>query len=395
MSSPVETGGGLSAPPLALYVHIPWCVSKCPYCDFNSHALVGGLPADRYIHALLADLEQSLPLVWGRPVSSVFLGGGTPSLFSARQIARILEGLRARLQLSPHAEITLEANPGAVEHDRFADYRAAGVNRVSLGVQSFDDEALQRIGRIHGRAEVEQAVDSLHAAGLENFNIDLMFGLPGQTVVKAVADVDTAIQCRPAHLSHYHLTIEANTAFAARPPPLPEEDEAWEMQEQCVEALEAGGFTQYEVSAWARPGLGCRHNLNYWRYGDFLGIGAGAHSKITLPAQARVLRQVRQPHPRAYLAAVNSGDWLIEERDLSVDERVFEFFLNQLRLRDGVRKQEFQARTGAPWNSVSKRVDQALRRGLLEARSGVLKPTSNGWRFLNEIQQIFLPETRL
>lgn len=381
----------LQPPPLSLYVHLPWCVRKCPYCDFNSHAVRGDIPTDGYVDALLLDLERDLPLVWGRGVRSVFFGGGTPSLFSAAQFERLLSGIRALLALDPGAEITLEANPGTVEHDSFSAYRDAGINRVSLGVQSFCDAALAAIGRIHGRAEALRAVEALHAAGLENFNIDLMFGLPGQDLAASADDIDTAISCAPAHISHYQLTIEPNTAFHADPPQLPGEDRAWEMQELASARLELAGYEQYEVSAWARPGFQCAHNLNYWRYGDYLGIGAGAHSKITLAAESCVRRRVRLRHPVSWMQAVAGGEGLAEDRVLPARERVFEFFLNQLRLRGGVQKSMLGPRTGVDWEGVAGRVDQLLSKGLAEECGDLLVPTELGWRFSNESQALFLP----
>lgn len=381
----------MSLPPLSLYVHLPWCVRKCPYCDFNSHAVKEDFPGDAYVDALLLDLEQDLPLVWGRPVHSVFFGGGTPSLFSAAQVERMLGGFRARLQLTPDAEVTLEANPGTTEHDSFRAYRDAGVNRISLGVQSFDDALLQRIGRIHGRGEIDRAIASIHDSGVENFNIDLMFALPGQSLEQALEDIRLALRCHPAHLSHYHLTIEPNTAFHAHPPALPSEDLAWDMQEGCAGLLTGAGLSGYEVSAWSVPGRECRHNLNYWEYGDFLGIGAGAHGKVTLPAEHSVRRRIRKRHPRDWMSGAVAGKPLAEDLNLPPDERVFEFFLNQLRLRRGVMMSQFTPRTGLSWDRVSKRVEQAVEKGLLAERGDLLQPTETGWRFSNEIQAIFLP----
>ena len=399
MNSRTDNGGfdpGLSGlPPLALYVHLPWCVSKCPYCDFNSHQAPSKLPAREYVDALLADLELDLPLVWGRTVQSIFFGGGTPSLFSAKWIERLIEGFRARLRVSPQAECTLEANPGTTEYDSFSAYAEAGINRISLGVQSFNDSLLQRLGRIHGSAEIETAVESIQCAGFSNFNIDLMYALPGQSVVDALDDVRRALNCAPSHLSFYQLTIEPNTAFHASPPALPNDDAAWDMQEQCGELFMQSGFRQYEISAWAREGFRCRHNLNYWRYGDFLGIGAGAHSKITLPAEQSVRRRIRQRHPATWLKAMQTGQWLAEDRLIGEEERVFEFFLNQLRLYDGVRKEQFTPRTGVSWDRVSVRVEKAIESGLLTDRNGVLKPTPLGWRFTNDTQAIFLPSRSL
>jgi len=388
----------VAPPPLSLYVHFPWCVSKCPYCDFNSHALKEDMPGDEYIDALLSDLEQDLPLVWGRPVHSVFFGGGTPSLFSAAQIDRIISGIRCLLQLSPDAEISLEANPGTTEHDSFAAYRDAGINRVSLGVQSFSDDLLTRLGRIHGRAEVDQAVESIHSSGIGNFNLDLMFGLPGQSLADALDDVRSAIACAPTHLSHYQLTLEPNTVFHARPPVLPTEDLAWEMQIQCGQLMASAGYQQYEISAWSLPERECRHNINYWQYGDYLGIGAGAHGKITLVAAGNsaqhnalsISRRVRHRHPRAWMDGVRAGTPLAEERQLGTEDRIFEFFLNQLRLHDGINKAQFTARTGLGWDSVAERVADAVGRGLLSEENGMLVPTELGWRFSNETQALFL-----
>jgi oxygen-independent coproporphyrinogen-3 oxidase len=381
----------LETPPLSLYVHLPWCVRKCPYCDFNSHAVREDFAGDEYIEALLRDLELDLPLVWGRTVQSVFFGGGTPSLFSAAQFERLLSGFRALLAFSPGLEITLEANPGTVEHDSFIAYREAGINRVSLGVQSFSDAALAAIGRIHGREEVMLAVDSLRAAGIDNFNIDLMFALPGQDLQAAEQDVLAAIACAPSHLSHYQLTIEPNTAFHADPPTLPADDLAWDMQAACGALLAQSGFRQYEVSAWAQPGRECTHNLNYWRYGDYLGIGAGAHGKITLPAEQAVRRRIRVRHPAAWMRAVARGQSVAEDRSVPSEERVFEFFLNQLRLRRGVRKALFEARTGLAWAVVADRAAELVARGLAEDQGERLAPTELGWRFSNESQALFLP----
>ncbi len=381
----------MELPPLSLYVHLPWCVHKCPYCDFNSHALTGDLPGDEYVQALLRDLEQELPLVWGRTVHSIFFGGGTPSLFSARQFAALMSGFRSRLRISPEAEVTLEANPGTTEHDSFAAYREVGINRVSLGVQSFSDDRLSDIGRIHGRAEVEQAVVAIQKSGIRNFNIDLMFALPGQSPGEALEDVRQAVACKPAHVSHYQLTIEPNTAFHARPPALPDEDSAWEMQQECGQILSKAGYEQYEISAWACPDFQCRHNLNYWRYGDFVGIGAGAHGKITLPSEQTVRRRVRQKHPRSWMKGVWEGGGIIEDRNLDPDERVFEFFLNQLRLRDGVLKDQLEPRAGVAWNEVAAKVGVAIEKGLLKEDNKLLSPTELGWRFSNEVQAIFLP----
>jgi oxygen-independent coproporphyrinogen-3 oxidase len=349
------------------------------------------MPAAEYVSALLRDLETELPLVWGRTVSTIFLGGGTPSLFSAAQLDRLLSGIRALLPLDPNSEITLEANPGTVEHDSFAAYRDVGINRISLGVQTFADKALAAIGRIHGREEIMRAIESLNNAGIDNFNIDLMYALPEQDLSRALADVEAAIACGPAHVSHYQLTLEPNTAFHAEPPPLPGEDAAWEMQENCGDRLAKAGYSHYEVSAWARPGRECRHNLNYWQYGDYIGIGAGAHGKITLSADQVIRRRVRTRHPLTWMKAVAEGSSLAQDSTLSAEERVFEFFLNQLRLRTGVQKSLFEPRTGVPWAQAESRVSRLLEDGLLVARQGRLVPTELGWRFSNDCQAIFLP----
>jgi len=383
--------GLLNNPPLSLYVHMPWCVRKCPYCDFNSHTAPESVPTGDYIQALVADLEQDVPLVWGRPVHSIYFGGGTPSLFSAEHIAGFLSAVRARLDLRPDVEITLEANPGAIEHDSFNAYATAGINRVSLGVQSFDDDMLKRIGRIHGRDEIEQSLQSLTAAGINNFNIDLMYALPGQNPAQSRRDIELAINTNPAHISFYQLTIEPNTAFAKQPPKLPAEDLAWEMQESGLDMLETAGYGQYEISAFAQRDRLSRHNMNYWRYGDFLAIGAGAHGKITTPVDGKVQRYIKHRHPRRYLRGQKSGDWLAERRILGSEERVFEFFLNQLRLKQGVYIDDFSERTGLSWEVVESRVQQAIDKGLLEIHKNRARPTGLGWKFVNDIQQIFLP----
>ena len=326
-------------------------------------------------------------MVWGRTVSSIYFGGGTPSLFSAAQLEHLLCAFRARLSVVPGAEITLEVNPGTVERDSFMAYRDAGLNRVSLGVQSFDDGCLQRIGRIHRSKEVYNALESLRRSGLDNFNIDLMFGLPGQSTQQAVDDIRQAIEAGAPHISHYQLTLEPNTAFAANPPELPGEESCWRMQSLAAELLLENGYEQYEISAWSRTGHACGHNLNYWRYGDFLGIGAGAHAKLTDAGAGQIRRLSKQRHPRQYL----SGERIAENRLIEGSERVFEFFLNRLRLREGLSPAEFSARTGLRWARVEDRVEQAVSKGLLKARSERLVHTDAGWRFINDIQAKFLP----
>jgi len=397
----------LSVPPLSLYIHLPWCVAKCPYCDFNSHALDGELPEERYIDALLADLEVDLPRVWGRPVVSVFLGGGTPSLFSASAIERLLSGVRARLPLAPGAEVTMEANPGTVEHDRFEAYRAAGVNRISLGVQTFDDEQLRTLGRIHSGGEAERAIEAVKAAGFERFNLDLMWALPGQSVEHALADIERALAFGPRHLSHYQLTLEPNTVFAKHPPSLPDEDTVIAMQDACAERLARQGLHAYEISAWAETGQESIHNLNYWRFGDYLGIGAGAHGKLTLPAEERIVRTRRKSHPRPYLKALEDGRFIAEEKAVATGELAFEYFLNRLRLDEAIALAEFEDRTGLAAESITGGIARAVELGLVEIpaadcrgydpdtrmdRTTVLRRTERGHRYLNDLQALFLPE---
>jgi len=369
---------------------MPWCVRKCPYCDFNSHALKTELPARRYIQALIADLEADLPLVWGRSVQSIYFGGGTPSLFPAELIEEFLSAARAHLDLAPGLEVTLEANPGTIEHDSFSAYAQAGINRVSLGVQSFDDDALNRLGRIHGRHEVDDCLEALKASGITNFNIDMMFALPGQDLGQAMDDVRQAIAAGPAHISWYQLTLEPNTAFAAQPPALPADDLAWEIQQSGLDMLEAAGFTQYEISAFARGDMQCRHNVNYWMYGDFLAIGAGAHGKITAAGQQQVQRYAKHRHPKQYMRGLDNGDWLADRRVLGEGDLVFEFFLNRLRLRRAFSIDAFSACTGLDWGVVESRVQQAVDRDLLELRHNRVSSTELGWKFINDIQQMFL-----
>ena len=384
----------LATPPLGLYVHLPWCVAKCPYCDFNSYAQQGALPEMAYVDAVLADLELELPQVWGRVVSTVFIGGGTPSLFSAQALDCLLSGIRARLSLSPDAEITLEANPGSVEHDRFEDYLACGINRISLGIQSFNDEHLRRLGRIHDSVQADRAIQAVVAAGFDNFNLDLMWALPGQTPDQALTDLDRALSWQPPHLSHYQLTIEPNTLFAARPPLLPDEEQAWTIQEQAAERLGAAGYEGYEISAWAQPGRACRHNLNYWRFGDYIGIGAGAHGKLTLAGEGRILRTRRKAHPRSYLNAANEAGFIAELREVESVDRAFEYFLNRLRLAQPISWQEFSARTGLASDSVAEAVTEAVALGLLEVNGHGLRRTERGASCLNDLQALFLPRAR-
>jgi putative oxygen-independent coproporphyrinogen III oxidase len=380
----------LTAPPLALYVHFPWCVRKCPYCDFNSYTLHGELASDSYVQRLSGDLGAQAPQVAGRPVHSIFLGGGTPSLFSPQAIGALLEAARAQLQLAPDLEVTLEANPGAIERGAFREYRAAGVTRVSLGAQSFDAARLAALGRIHSPHETRRAAAELHAAGLDNFNLDLMYALPGQDAAGALRDVHEALALAPAHVSHYQLTLEPGTEFAARPPAVPDEDVGAAMLEGCAELLAAQGFAQYEVSAYARPGRRCRHNLNYWTFGDYLGIGAGAHGKLTLPEAGRIVRTAQPREPRRYLAAAQRE---VTQRDIAARDLPFEFMLNALRLTEGFETAAFGAYTGLDWSEIARPVEAALRRGLLLATPGGYRPSELGLRFLNDLLLGFMPES--
>lgn len=376
-------------PPLSLYVHFPWCVRKCPYCDFNSHAPRGeaAIPEAAWLDAVIADLQAALPQVWGRRVLSVFIGGGTPSLMSAPTLDRLLTAIRMLLPLDPLAEITLEANPGTVEAGRFRDYRAAGVNRLSLGVQSFDDAMLAKIGRIHGGLEARRAIEAA-ASHFERVNLDLMYALPGQTLAMALADVDTALGFGVQHLSCYHLTLEPNTPFAHDPPPLPDDDVAADMQEAIEARLAAAGFDNYETSAFARPHAQSRHNLNYWTFGDYLGVGPGAHGKLS--SHAGIVREMRHKHPARYLEAAARGDFVQERREVAVAELPFEFMMNALRLTGGFAPALFAARTGLPLEAVAAELAEAKARGLLETVDGLIRPTLQGRRFLNELLQTFL-----
>ncbi len=378
-------------PPLALYVHLPWCLRKCPYCDFNSHQAAEGLAPQRqaeYLAALRADLEASLPLVWGRKITSVFIGGGTPSLFAPEAIDRLLADVRALLPLVPGAEVTLEANPGTFERERFRAYRAAGVTRLSIGVQSFDDTLLGRIGRVHDGAQARAAVAEA-ADAFDTFNLDLMYALPGQGLGDLAADLDVALAFSPPHLSIYHLTIEPNTVFAAKPPPaLPDDDGASDMLDLIAARTAAVGLERYEVSAFAKPGHRCRHNLNYWQFGDYLGIGAGAHGKLSFPH--RVLRQVRWREPAAYVRAALAGNAVSNEHEVARADLPFEFALNALRLRDGFALADFGARTGLPPSAIAAPVDAGVQRGLLARDDDVVRATARGFDFLSDVQALFL-----
>lgn len=377
------------SPPLALYVHVPWCVQKCPYCDFNSHEAGETIPEREYVAALIADLQSALPLIWGRPVVSVFFGGGTPSLLSPEAIDELIAAFRALAMLAPDAEITLEANPGTVEAEKFAGFRRAGVNRLSLGIQSFNDEHLKALGRIHGAAEAERAAQ-LAGEHFDSFNLDLMYGLPGQSQAQALSDIETALGFAPSHLSCYQLTLEPNTRFAAFPPELPEGDLCADMQEAIEARLAAAGYTNYETSAFARPDKQCRHNLNYWYFGDYLGIGAGAHSKLTL--HDRVLRQMRWKHPKAYLDNMLTGQPVQEESQVAAASLPFEFLMNALRLSDGFHPSLFEARTAQPLTLILRQLRAAEAQGLLAVGPERIAPTEKGRRFLNVLLQQFLAD---
>jgi oxygen-independent coproporphyrinogen-3 oxidase len=390
-------GESAHLPPLALYVHMPWCVRKCPYCDFNSHQLKGRRPDADYIGALIRDFEAESPLVAGRRVHSVFFGGGTPSLFGPEDYERLLAGLRRRIDFQPDAEITLEANPGTIERGRFQGYRDAGINRVSLGAQSFSQRSLELLGRIHSAEDTLRAVEELRAAQLHNFNLDLMYALPEQSIEQALDDVRTAVALAPAHLSHYQLTLEPGTVFHARPPAaLPDEDAAWRMQTDSQELLGAAGYAQYEVSAYARPGAHCRHNLNYWAFGDYVGIGAGAHGKLTLAAPHRILRSAKPKQPRDYLNAMlgeSAGTAISpagERHYVTPREVPFEYMLNALRLNAGFDAAEFRDRTGVALATVQPALESAVGRGLLEQTTTGWRATAMGRRFLNDLQAGFL-----
>lgn len=376
-----------SQPPLSLYIHIPWCVQKCPYCDFNSHEARDSIPEDDYIAALIADLESALPLIWGRRVSTIFIGGGTPSLLSGQAVDTLLTAIRSRVVLLPDAEITLEANPGTAETERFAAYREAGVNRLSLGIQSFNPRHLKALGRIHDEIEAKAAIE-LAARHFERFNLDLMYGLPEQTLTEAMADLETAISFAPRHLSCYQLTLEPNTRFAAEPPPLPESDLSADMQEAIEARLAAVGYQHYETSAFALPGYQCQHNLNYWSFGDYLGIGAGAHGKLTM--HDRVLRQMRWKQPAQYLKQVAAGLPVHEEHSVPADELPFEFMMNALRLNGGFDPALFESRTTLPLISIESELRQAETDGLIERSPQRIAPTQQGQRFLNELLRRFL-----
>ncbi|MDN4590267.1 oxygen-independent coproporphyrinogen III oxidase-like protein [Xenophilus aerolatus] len=377
-------------PPLSLYIHLPWCLRKCPYCDFNSHESRSGerVPEQAYIDAVIADLDAALPLVWGRPVHTIFIGGGTPSLFSPEAIDRLLGDVRARLKVEPDCEVTLEANPGTFERDRFCAFRAAGVTRLSVGVQSFDDAHLKAIGRVHDRAQAIAAVEEA-ASAFETFNLDLMYALPGQTLQGLDADLDQALALQPPHLSIYHLTIEPNTFFAKHPPALPDDDIAYTMLDRITERTATVGLKRYEVSAYARAGHACAHNLNYWQFGDYLGLGAGAHGKLSFAH--RIVRQVRFRDPQRYMAHAMAGRAVAQSDEVALADLPFEFMLNALRLKDGFTLMQFAERTGLAISAIQRPLEEAERLGLLARDLRRVWPTERGFDFLSDLQELFLP----
>lgn len=384
-----QAGRLATLPPLSLYIHIPWCIKKCPYCDFNSHSIKNGLPEDAYVDALLADLQTELPNIWGRPVETVFFGGGTPSLFQAKSIDRLLSGIRSLVKLQPEAEITLEANPGTFEIEKFKGFKDAGITRLSIGVQSFDDDMLLRLGRVHSGTEAHKAIDT--ALNLfEKVNIDLMYALPNQTVETALNDVHAAIHTGATHISAYHLTMEPNTPFGHTPPAgLPQDEAALDIEDAVHASLEANGFFRYETSAFAHEGKQCRHNLNYWQFGDYLGIGAGAHGKISYPD--RIERTVRRRHPNDYLAAMQGNPQdAIERKTVAAKDLPFEFMMNALRLTEGVPSDLLELRTGISSAAVMRQIEQARQKGLLDTNPAVFRPTERGCLFLNDLLQCFL-----
>ncbi|MGD8163528.1 radical SAM family heme chaperone HemW [Pantoea sp. FN0307] len=374
-------------PPLSLYIHIPWCVQKCPYCDFNSHALKGEVPHEEYVNHLLADLDRDLPLTHGREVATIFIGGGTPSLLSSHAMQLLLDGVRARLPLAAGAEITMEANPGTVEADRFSAYQAAGVNRISIGVQSFSPLKLQRLGRIHGPEEAKRAAHLAAGLGLRSFNLDLMHGLPDQSLTEALDDLRQAIALNPPHLSWYQLTIEPNTLFASRPPVLPNDDALWDIFEQGHQLLTAAGYEQYETSAYAKPGYRCEHNLNYWRFGDYLGIGCGAHGKLTQP-DGRIVRTIKTRHPRGFM----SGEYLDKQYEVADEDKPFEFFMNRFRLLEPAPRGDFTRYTGLDETIIRPQLNSALEKGYLTETPQFWQVTEKGKLFLNSLLELFLAE---
>ena len=375
----------LKLPPLSLYIHIPWCVQKCPYCDFSSHALKGDVPHQEYVEHLLADLDADVPLTSGREISTIFIGGGTPSLLSAAAMQQLLDGVRARLPLAADAEITMEANPGAVEAERFSGYQRAGINRISIGVQSFSAQKLTRLGRIHGPDEAKRAAELATSLNLRSFNLDLMHGLPDQTLEEALDDLRQAIALNPPHLSWYQLTIEPNTGFSSRPPVLPDDDALWDIFQQGHQLLTAAGYQQYETSAYAKPGYQCQHNLNYWRFGDYLGIGCGAHGKVTF-SDGRILRTIKTKHPRGFM----QGKYLDKQYEVETADRPFEFFMNRFRLLEAAPRADFYHFTGLAECTIRPQLDEALAKGYLIETEEYWQITEQGKLFLNSLLELFL-----
>ncbi len=375
--------------PLSLYIHIPWCVRKCPYCDFNSHEAGNHVPEDQYIQALLRDLESELPNIWGRPLETIFIGGGTPSLFSAEAIDKLIQGLRERLSIRPTMEITMEANPGTFEQERFAAYKEAGINRLSVGIQSFNDKHLKKLGRIHNADEAKVAISIAKKSGFTNYNIDLMFGLPDQNIQQAIDDLQQAINKQPTHISWYQLTIEENTLFHHSPPILPEDDLLWDMQQQGQKLLEQAGYKQYEVSAYAKNNMQCQHNINYWEFGDYLGIGAGAHGKLTMP-DGIITRHNKYRHPNKYIEEALNGTARSQEKTLDKHDLIFEFMLNTIRLKQGFSKELFEARTFLDFSSIQSKIDKLIKNGLLIQTNNQYQTSTKGWAFINSIIEEFL-----
>ena len=379
----------MQLPPLSLYIHIPWCIQKCPYCDFNSHALKQKIDEQAYVKALLNDLDSQLRYVQNRPIHSIFFGGGTPSIMSAAAIEQILQGVKTRLSLSSDCEITLEANPGTLDNQKFIGFKQAGVNRFSIGVQSFQADKLTTLGRVHNPEQAIQAAELASSIGLNSFNLDLMHGLPEQNVANALYDLEQAIACKPQHISWYQLTIEPNTLFASKPPVLPDDDILWDIQEQGQALLAKHGYQQYEISAYAKEGFQSKHNLNYWRFGDYLAIGCGAHGKITLPEQNKILRFEKIKHPSGYLSAI---DYTYKHRFVDMDERIFEYFMNRLRLFEATPKQQFVDYTGLELSQVASMFDQAKQLQLIDETADTWQITSKGHRYLNELLELFIED---
>lgn len=382
-------------PPLGLYIHIPWCIKKCPYCDFNSHAIKEtGIPESDYIDALLADLTQELPDIWGRSISSVFIGGGTPSTFSAEALDKLLCGIRALTNLHPETEITMEANPGTFEQEKFKRYRSIGINRLSIGIQSFNPKSLSALGRVHNTIEAERSIVIARKAGFERVNLDLMFGLPDQSLEQAMVDLDKAISLEPDHISWYQLTMEPNTAFYRNPPPVPDDDSLWEIHNAGIEKLEQAGFKQYEVSAFSCDKQQCTHNLNYWTFGDYVGIGAGAHGKISFANTGEIIRRQKQRHPTKYLCTANTMDRVSDENVIENSDTALEFMMNALRLKQGVESALFARHTGIPAQILSKQLAIATEKGLIENDKNCFKTTHLGYQHLNTVLEIFMHDAK-